>query len=182
MIGYQAQNNKLSNWFSRIIERKGADCIKSGRLTTDEVSRNAEKIIDDILRCRIDYEKYGSYIIAPVVLEPLIGYCTNKLAIDEAILFSLGYTHNDYVNGCIFHGTGTFSRNQYFDNGRRVAAILDDNLANNIAQALAIKSKEVEIYTIILQALQSIRVTKNPYELYALTSRLNMYTRSMPKY
>ena len=182
MISFQAQNNKASNWFSRIIEKKGPDCIRSGRLTTDEVSRNAERIIDDILKCRIDYEKYGSYVIAPVVLEPLIGFCTNKLAIDEAILYSLGYTHNDYVNGYISHSTGTNSMNQYFINNIRIPAVLDDNLANNIAQALAIKSREVEVYTIVLQALKSVRVTKNPYELYGLTGRLNMYTRSMPKY
>ena len=182
-VPFVNNNKNLSNWFSRMIEKKGPDCIQTGRLTTDEVSRNADKIIDDIIKARIDYNKYGQYIIAPVVLEPLIGYCINKLALDEAILFSLNYIHNEYVNNAIVPVSGSGNSNlQYYDNKKRFPAVIDDNLANNIVQALSMKTKEVEIYTIILCTLRSIRVTGNPYELYTLTNKLNMYIKNMPKF
>ena len=87
------------------------------------------------------------------------------------------------MNNAIVPVSGSGNSNlQYYDNKKRFPAVIDDNLANNIVQALSMKTKGVEIYTIILCTLRSIRVTGNPYELYTLTNKLNMYIKNMPKF
>ena len=176
------QNYKPDNWFSRLLERKGEDYITSGKLTIDEVNKNAERIIDDIIKGKIDYNKYGNCMITPVVLDTLINYCTNQLAIKSAIQFALGYTHNDYVNNTIMHSVSPIPQYQFYStDDRRIPAAIDDNLASNIAEAMNIINQDIIIYSMLLQTLKSVDVTKNPYELFSLTNRLNPYTKIINK-
>ena len=174
------QSNKQDNWFSRTLERKGSDYITSGRLTQDEVSRNAERIIDDIIRGHIDYTKYGNCMIEPVILDTLINYCTNKLAIESAIQYALGYTYNAYNNHQIVCVQDTLPQ-QYAMYDQMNMPYVDDATINNIAQAISMNNRDIAIHSTLLQALRSVSITKNPFELYALTSKLNYYTKNAYK-
>ena len=180
-----APNNfKPESWISRTLDRKGADYFTSGRLTSNEVSRNAERIVEDIIKSRIDYNKYGQYLIMPIVLDTLINYCSNKLSLASAIQFSLGYTRNDYVNNYITHYYGISREPQFqkFGGSSREPAGIDDITANDISRALEIITEDVIIYNMIKQALQSVYVSRNPYELFSLTNNLNSYLYTKNRY
>lgn len=173
------QNFRQESWLSRLVDRKGDEYFKSGRLNSDEVSRNAERIIDDIVKSRIDYDKYGQYMVLPVILDTMISYCSNKLAILTAIQYSLGYVHNEYLNGKISHGSymtfPVINNNEYFP------GCIDSTTASNISQAIGITAQDIEIYGNIKKSLESVNITKNPYELYTLTNKLGPYARFASK-
>ena len=163
---------KISNWFSRLIDQRGEEYITSGRLTIEEVSKNAERIIDDMISGRVDYDKFGKYIILPVIIETLINYCSNKLAINRALSFSLGYIYNDYVE-----------KANLIDDPERYATLMtiDDSLARDITQSIAIVNQDINIYTILFNRLSYVNYTKNVSNLYSLINELNVYKKQMRK-
>ena len=163
---------RVNNWFSRLIDQRGEEYITSGRLTIEEVSKNAERIIDDMISGRIDYDKYGKYIILPVIIETLINYCSNKLAINRALSFSLGYIYNDYVE-----------KSNLIDDPERYAILIsiNDSLARDITQSIAIVNQDISIYTILFNRLSYVNYTKNVSNLYSLINELNVYKKQMKK-
>ena len=165
-------NKRISNWFSRLIDQRGEEYITSGRLTIEEVSKNAERIIDDMISGRIDYDKFGKYIILPVIIETLINYCSNKLAINKALSFSLGYIYNDYVE-----------KANLIDDPERYSILMtiDDSLARDITQSIAIVNQDINIYTILFNRLSYVNYTKNVSNLYSLINELNVYKKQMKK-
>jgi len=162
---------KLNNWFTRLLDQRGQDYISSGKLTYEEVSKNAERIIDDLIAGRVDYGKQGQYLINPVVIETLINYCSNKLAIDKAIQFSLGYTYNDYTSH-----PGDMSQERAMALG-----VIDDALSRSITQSIAITNQDIGIYEILYKKLMYVNATKNASSLFSLTNDLNNYKKQMKK-
>ncbi len=167
-----SSKRKVSNWFSRLLDQRGQDYISSGKLTIDEVSKNAERIIDDMIAGRIDYDTYGKYVINPVVIQTLINYCANKLAINKTLQFSLGYTYNDYM-----------SRSDMGDDPERYMTLynIDDGFARNMAQSISIVNQDIGLYSILYSKLCYADTTKNTSSLFSLTNELNNYKKQMRK-
>ena len=169
------QNNsggkKVNNWISRLIDQRGADYITGGKLTTDEVGRNAERIIDDMINGRIDYNVYGQYIITPVIIETLINYCYNKIAINNAIQFSLGYTYNDYAS------------RQNIQDPQRLYTLneITDSMYRNMTQAISIVNQDLNIYNIIYSKLTTLNTTKNASVLFSIANELKNYQKQIKK-
>lgn len=169
---YNQSGKKLNNWFTRLLDQRGQDYISSGKITTEDITKNAERIFDDMISGRIDYIKQGNELINPIVIETLINYCSNKLAINKAIQFSLGYVYNDYSN------------KQYFiDDPERYMALntINDSLARNIAQSISIVNQDIGIYQILFDRLNYVNVTKNASSLFSLTNDLNNYRKAIKK-
>jgi hypothetical protein len=168
----QVSSKKVNNWFSRLLDQRGQDYISSGKLTIDEVSKNAERIIDDMIAGRIDYDKYGQYIVNPVVIQTLVNYCSNKLAINKALQFSLGYTYNDYS-----------TKTDLTDDPERYITLsgIDDGLARNMAQSISIVNQDIGLYSILYNKLLYVNNTKNASSLFSLTNELNNYKKQMRK-
>lgn len=162
---------KLNNWFTRILEQRGNDYITSGKLSVDEVSKNAERILDDMISGKVDYTTQGSIIISPVVIDTLINYCANKLAINRAIQFALGYVYNDYTE------KSTIS-DPY---RQQTLNAIDDAMSRNIAQAIAIVNQDIGIYDILYKKLTFVEATKNASSLFSLTNELNNYKKQIKK-
>lgn len=169
------QNNsggkKVNNWISRLIDQRGADYITGGKLTTDEVGRNAERIIDDMINGRIDYNVYGQYLITPVIIETLINYCYNKIAINNAIQFSLGYTYNDYAS------------RQNIQDPQRLYTLneITDSMYRNMTQAISIVNQDLNIYNIIYSKLTTLNTTKNASVLFSIANELKNYQKQIKK-
>lgn len=163
---------KLNNWFTRLQEQKGEDFITSGKLTVDEVSKNAEKILDDMIDGKIDYIKQGPTLITPIIIDTLINYCANKLAINNAIQYALGYVYNDYI-----------SRQRFYDDPERMSSlsVIDDNMCRNITQAISIVNQDIGIYSILYKKLSFVEATKNASSLFSLTNELSAYKKQMKK-
>lgn len=162
---------KVNNWFTRLLDQRGQDYISSGKLTIDEVNRNAERILDDIIAGRIDYGKQGQYLINPVVIDTLISYCANKLAINRAIQYSLGYVYNDYTNRILMNDPERLA----------MLASIDDSQSRNISQAIAIVNQDIGIFDILYQKLQYVAATRNASSLFSLTNDLNNWRKQTKK-
>ena len=163
---------KLNNWFTRLLDQRGQDYIDSGKLSIDEVSKNAEKILDDMIAGRVDYIKQGSVLINPIIIDTLINYCANKLAINRAIQFALGYVYNDYTN-----------KQCFYDDPNRMAnlAVIDDSMSRNITQSIAIVNQDIGVYDILYKKLTFVEATKNVSSLFSLTNELNAYKKQLKK-
>ena len=162
---------KVNNWFTRLLEQRGEDYISSGKLTVDEVSRNAEKILDDMISGRINYDTQAQYIINPVIIETLINYCSNKLAINKAIQFALGYLYTDYTNRSLINDPDRLS----------TLAQINDAFSRNITHAISIINQDVDIYTILYNKLVFANDNKNISALFSLSNDLNNYKKQMKK-
>ena len=156
-------NKKIFCWLTKLIEQKGEDYITS-KLTVTEVSRNAARIIDDILAGRIDYTKYGKYIILPVIIETLINYCSNKIAIAGAIQVCLGYTYNDYVN-------------RYGSDPMNPMLNEVHSQITNITQAISMTNQDLTVYTTVKNKLEYVRDTKNATSLFNVSAELGQLRR-----
>lgn len=163
---------KLNNWFTRLLEQRGEDYITSGRLSVDEVSKNAEKILDDMISGRIDYVKQAPIILSPVIIDTLIDYCANKLAIDKAIQFALGYVYNDFT-----------SKQNFYNDPERMASLsaINDSMSRNITQAIAIVNQDIGAYDILHKKLTFVEATKNVSSLFSLPNELNNYKKQTKK-
>lgn len=163
---------KLNNWFSRLVEQKGEDFITSGKLTVDEVSKNAEKILDDMIDGKVDYIKQGYILITPIIIDTLINYCANKLAINKAIQYALGYVYNDYTQ-----------KQKFYDDPERLNSLasIDDNMSRNITQAISIVNQDIGVYEILYRKLSFVEATKNASSLFSLSNELGAYKKQMKK-
>lgn len=175
-------NNRRDNtWIATLIDRKGEAYIDS-ELTSDEVSKNADRIIMDIMNCKIDYGSYGIHFIKPVIIDTLISHCSSQLAKLKTESFALGYVKNDYDNNMIIHiGNIDGDMLQTFYPENRIPAALTDNTANNVSQLLARVNQDIMIYHSILSTLQNISYTKNYYDMYALNNTLGQFVASRKK-
>lgn len=167
-----SSTRKVNNWFTRLLEQRGQDYISSGKLTIDEVSKNVERILDDMISGRIDYSKQGQYIIQPIILDTLINYCANKLAINRASQFALGYVYNDYTN-----------RMNFVEDQERIKAlsVIDDSLSRNITQAIAIVNQDIGMYEMLYNKLKYVEATKNASSLFSLPNDLGNLKKQMKR-
>ena len=184
----QQQNYRVESWLSRLIERRGEEYITSGRLTIDEVSKNAEKIVDDMVKGRIDYNKYGQIILNPVILDTILNYCISEINHKNALHYSLAYTYNDYLGNRILHVPSNYACTLQAFGGDQtngpmfLPAGMTESMATNISQAIGILAREISVLDIVKSALETVSVTGNPYALYTLANKLISYIKPIKKF
>ena len=174
-------NNKFrdNTWIAILVERKGEDYIDNG-LTSYEVSRNSERILDDIIKGRIDYNNYGKHLIKPVILDTLISFCATTLAKLNAYSYALGYVKTEYDNNAIMHAGNivTDKLQSYTIDGYKTPGIMTDSLANNVSQLVSIVNQDIMIYYQVYNTLQAVSVSRNPFDFYALNNSISKYVEA----
>lgn len=156
------------NYFSRLLQKKGPNYIDDGLLTEKEVGRSVEIIINDIINGRIDYDKYGYCILYRPVIDTLIGYCRDRLSMYNSILYCMNYTISQVAVGQL-----TLVGPIYPD----VPGTIRETAYQNIIYYYDKNKRELTKYTILLQALESVQVSQNVYELAYVTSNLKLYSK-----
>lgn len=159
---------KISNWFTRMIDQRGEDFIAAGKISVDEVGKNVDKIIDDIIAGRVDFSKHGKYIIEPIIIDTILDYCANKVNLNTANLYTQNYFYSDYVN-----------RIQYMQTDPERFGILNtnDNMIRNIVRSMSIADRDIGIYTILYNKFMIVKNTKNAMALISLNNELNAYRK-----
>ena len=159
---------KMSNWFTRMIDQRGEDFITIGKISVDEVGKNVDKIIDDIIAGRVDLSKHGKYIIEPIIIDTILDYCANKVNLNTANLYTQNYFYSDYVN-----------RIQYMQTDPERFGILNtnDNMIRNIVRSMSMADRDIGIYTILYNKFMTVKNTKNAMVLISLNSELNAYRK-----
>ncbi len=180
---------QIECWFSRLLARKGEDYITSGKLGVMEVIRGVDNIINDIINGRIEYSKYGNYLLIPVVFDTLLSYCRDKASTTAAEMYCLNYTLWSAETGKItIANTSRFpdkdpNNNQtgypydtmVLNNG---FVTISQTMKNTIAVALREVSNEYNKFTFLRDIFESIQVTRNVYELEWATTKLKQFVRS----
>lgn len=163
---------KLSNWFTRMIDQRGEDFITAGKVSVDEVGKNVDRIIDDIISGRVDFSKHGKYIIEPVIIDTILDYCANKVNLNTANLYTQNYFYSDYVN-----------RGQYMQSDPDRFGILNtnDNMVRNIVRSMSMADRDIGIYTILYNKFMAVKNTKNAMTLISLNNELNAYRKLSKK-
>lgn len=192
-MAYPQNNNnwKMENWFSRLLARKGADYISSGKLTDGEVVRNLDRIVDDIVYGRIDYSVYGNDILDPKVFNNLLSYCRNKIAILTAQKYSLEYVIWACETGKIIIANTNLTPGMQsmvpqttppYDFDIRLlqqgVSTITSNMKHTIAVALKDATVEYNKFNILTTTLEQVQETKNIYLLQWATASLKQYVRS----
>lgn len=182
-------------WFSRLLARKGEDYISSGKLTDNEVLRNIDRIIDDIINGRIDYSKYGNCILNSTVFDNLLSYCRSKLSIKSAELYCLSYTNwaietgnvviannNHFVNG-EFYDPNTMQPPYNYDANvwNSGHCTITPTTRNDINTALREITTDYNKFNVLTNVLNSIQSSQNIYELQWATNLLKQFIRSNNK-
>jgi len=160
----QPQNNfgKIrSNWFSRTIEKEGPDFMQTGKVSTEKIDANADRIIDDLIYGNIDFAIYGQYVIDSVIIGQLIKFCTIKIMRANSIKYALDYTLNDYKNGYIYVMAPSASARIPIN----TRAVTDMLTINAIANELEYANDDIVKYSRVKYALEMTEYTQNPYEL-----------------
>lgn len=159
---------KMSNWFTRMIDQRGEDFIAAGKIYVDEVGKNVDKIIDDIIAGRVDFSKHGKYIIEPIIIDTILDYCANKVNLNTANLYTQNYFYSDYVN-----------RIQYMQTDPERFGILNtnDNMIRNIVRSMSMADRDIGIYTILYNKFMIVKNTKNAMALISLNNELNAYRK-----
>ena len=159
---------KMSNWFTRMIDQRGEDFITIGKISVDEVGKNVDKIIDDIIAGRVDLSKHGKYIIEPIIIDTILDYCANKVNLNTANLYTQNYFYSDYVN-----------RIQYMQTDPERFGILNtnDNMIRNIVRSMSMADRDIGIYTILYNKFMTVKNTKNAMVLISLNSELKAYRK-----
>lgn len=159
---------KISNWFTRMIDQRGEDFIAAGKISVDEVGKNVDKIIDDIIAGRVDFSKHGKYIIEPIIIDTILDYCANKVNLNTANLYTQNYFYSDYVN-----------RIQYVQTDPERFGILNtnDNMIRNIVRSMSMADRDIGIYTILYNKFMIVKNTKNAMALISLNNELNAYRK-----
>ena len=159
---------KISNWFTRMIDQRGEDFIAAGKISVDEVGKNVDKIIDDIIAGRVDFSKHGKYIIEPIIIDTILDYCANKVNLNTANLYTQNYFYSDYVN-----------RIQYMQTDPERFGILNtnDNMIRNIVRSMSMADRDIGIYTILYNKFMIVKNTKNAMALISLNNELNAYRK-----
>ena len=143
---------KVYNWFTRLVDQRGEDYIFSGKLTADEVNRGVGRIIDDIIYGRIDYVQQGKYLLQPSVIDTLLAYCHNKLAISYARQYAIGCAYNTSI---------------------------PIGVGNNLDQAKFIVEQDIYIYGVLYNRLAQAKFTNNAIILCGVSGELNVHRRSL---
>lgn len=159
---------KMSNWFTRMIDQRGEDFIAAGKVSVDEVGKNVDRIIDDIIAGRVDFSKHGKYIIEPIIIDTILDYCANKVNLNTANLYTQNYFYSDYVN-----------RGQYMQTDPERFGILNtgDNMVRNIVRSMSMADRDIGIYTILYNKFMIVKNTKNAMTLISLNNELNNYRK-----
>lgn len=161
-----AQNN--SNYFSRLLQNKGPDYIDNGNLTDREVLRSIDIIINDIINGRIDYDKYGKYILLPEVFETLISHCRDKRSLYSSSLYCMDYTLFQIGLGHL-PVVGPFMQLEQ--------GMINQDLYNNIIYNRDKIQFELQKYGVLTDVLEAVNASKNVFDLVYATSKLKMYSR-----
>lgn len=183
------------NWFSRLLARKGQDYISSGKLTDGEVSGNVERIIDDIVKGRIDYDVYGNYILMPVVFDNLLSYCRNKVAMTSAMKYALEYVIWSCEMGRIIIANTTINPTMIPENPSNYCPPYDYDISllnkglstitpamkNTIMVTMRDVSLDYTKFSILCNTLDRAQSTKNIYELQWIVGNLKQYITSNNK-
>lgn len=162
----RSSGKKVHNWFTKMVERRGEEYFSANRVTVDDVSRNAERILNDIVSGYIDYNVQGKYLLNHTVLETLISYCSNKLAIYKTIHWCVGYTYNSYV-----HKDDSMA---YRGQINAISSI-DESVAQNIPQAITILNQDIGMYELLYNKLSSVKATQNISYLFSIASDMRDY-------
>lgn len=180
--------NNIECWFSRLVQRKGEDYIKSGKLLEKEVTRNVDRIIDDIINAKIDYAKYGYAIVYPPIFDTLMSYCNAKLCVLTAENYSLMYVNAALSKGEI--NISPMNTMPMWDSDRKKSELQNDykicnatitpGMKININTAIGEVVKDIQKYNIVLQYLQRVKYTSNVFELQVVPQILKQYLRSNP--
>jgi hypothetical protein len=159
---------KMTNWFTRMIDQRGEDFIAAGKVSVDEVGKNVDRIIDDIIGGRVDFSKHGKYIIEPIIIDTILDYCANKVNLNTANLYTQNYFYSDYVN-----------RGQYVQTDPDRFGILNtnDNMVRNIVRSMSMADRDIGIYTILYNKFMIVKNTKNAMALISLNNELNAYRK-----
>ena len=134
------------------MDQRGEDYIFSGKLTADEVNRGVGRIIDDIIYSRIDYVQQGKYLLQPSVIDTLLSYCHNKLAISYALQYAIGCAYNTPI---------------------------PIGVGNNLDQAKFIVEQDIYIYGVLYNRLAQAKYTNNAIILCGVSGELNVHKRSL---
>lgn len=162
---------KVNNWFSRMIEQRGEDFLNGNKMSIDEVSRNADRIIDEMIAGKVDYSKYGKYIVNHVVIDTLIDFCANKINLNSANLYTQNYFYSDYLNRMQFAN----------DTERFIILSTTDNMVRNIVRSMSMCERDIAIYSILYSKFKAVKNTGNALLLINLTSELNNYRKLYKK-
>lgn len=160
---------RKNNWFTRICDQKGEDYITSGKIRVDEI--NADKILDEMINGRIDYSKQGHLVMTPIIIETLIGYCSNKLSISKALQFSLCYLYNDINNTEEIKNTDPNRFNTLIG--------INDGMRRNIAYSISIINQDIGVYETLYNKLSYAHNMRNISGLYSLTNELKVFKNMM---
>lgn len=163
---------KVNNWFSRMIDQRGEDFLNGNKMSIDEVSRNADRIIDEMIAGKVDYSKYGKYIINHVVIDTLIDFCANKINLNSANLYTQNYFYSDYLNRMQFATS---------DNERFILLSTTDNMIRNIVRSMSMCERDIAIYSILYNKFKAVKNTGNALLLINLTNELNNYRKLYKK-
>ena len=143
---------KVHNWFTRLVDQRGEDYILSGKLTSEDVNRGVGRIIDDIIYGRIDYIQQGKYLLQPSVIDTLISYCHNKLAISYALQYAIGCAYNTNI---------------------------PIQIGSNLDQAKFIVNQDIYIYDILYNRLRQCKLSNNAMIMHSVSSELNTHKKAL---
>ena len=183
---------QLYCWFSQLLHKKGQNYISEGLLTDQEVQRNLDRIVNDIVNGKIDYSQYGAYMLQPVIFDNLLSYCRNKAAMLSAELYCLSYTMYCIDIGQIATANTNILQNQFNpENAQYMDPHTPDYMAlmsgkstvstsmrNTISAEYRTACTEYSKYCILRDVLEHIQESRNVYELQWVTANLKQYIRA----
>lgn len=170
---------KRTCWISNMIDNRGEDFINT--LRTEEVIRNADRIISDIINGRIDYMIYAQYMMNSIILDTITSYCENKMNMANANAFAITYTLKGIDTGDImiansnafYGGQCNTEYDQYLvNNGKTIASI---GMRDILASTLRSENIDAQKYSILYSALVEAKITQNVFVLQYAANKLNGY-------
>lgn len=85
-------NNKKFNYVDSMVKLYGEDWIVAVR--PEDIQKSARRIVKDMVKGNIDYEKYGKYFLDPKFMENLLIAISNELETNSlyynAVAFYMG--------------------------------------------------------------------------------------------
>lgn len=196
------QRRKPVCWFEQMIDIKGEDFFALDKVLGKDVTKAADRIINDIINGNIDYDKYGYCLLNRIVYDNLLAYCSNKQLTLAAIRFSLRFALYSISIGTIkldpvinIPGYGPDSPNFIDYNGNTFNVegdqryiyygppTINESTINSISTSLRDTENNLVKYSIMTQKLQQMMVTRNVYVLTdPLIFELNKFINSTNKF
>jgi len=183
---------RMESWLSRLVDRNGEDYVKN--ITDAEVLRSIDRIIEDIIGGRINYDQYGNLLLIPAIFDNLLSYCRSRASTCFTELFCLNYTNMASETGQLqIANTNYFPGSQMPENISYAAQVYDVNLwsqgfatisqqtKNNLNTAIREKNIEYNKYSILANILGEVQVSRNIFTLQWNTNGLKQYIRSNNK-